>query len=176
VRVGCTEVLLLPCHTCMARCCSLALGLLLQRRQSCSAVVSAHLRVTSHPSNHASRLSSLPCLTVPPQSLKQCTCMQSFQIFGVAGAYIARCIGACVQSNLAMARFMAKHGLKTYQALEVWYVRRLLKIAGGLNRTAVLWQEMFDDGLRPPDASSTVFHVWKLDLAEVQGAPQKCLG
>lgn len=76
----------------------------------------------------------------------------------------------CWRSNANITRFMHQHSLKTYEALEQFYMQRILDSAHRIGVRSVVWEEVFTNGvrLRP---NETLVHVWKtgakLKLAEV---------
>ncbi|KAI1304971.1 Beta-hexosaminidase subunit alpha [Halotydeus destructor] len=83
----------------------------------------------------------------------------------------------CWQSNPNIAKFMQSKGLKTYTDLESYYLQRVVDIVGGLNKSYIVWQEVFDNGVKlQPD---TVVHVWKdgwlQELADVTEAGYSAL-
>lgn len=78
----------------------------------------------------------------------------------------------CWASNPQIRAWMTAAGYGTnYTLLESYYEQRLLDLVGGMNRSYVVWQEIFDNGLNiRPD---TVVHAWKggstaAGLAELQ--------
>jgi hexosaminidase len=65
----------------------------------------------------------------------------------------------CWESNPNIKKFMTDKHITTYAKLEDYYMRRVLDIVKGLNRSYVVWEEVFNDGVDlKPD---TVVHVWK---------------
>uniref|UniRef100_A0A8C5LHH1 Beta-hexosaminidase n=1 Tax=Jaculus jaculus TaxID=51337 RepID=A0A8C5LHH1_JACJA len=67
---------------------------------------------------------------------------------------------SCWASNPNIQTYMEKRGFgEDFRKLEAMYIKRLLGIIASLNKSSIVWQEVFDDGvqLRP----GTVVEVWK---------------
>lgn len=46
-----------------------------------------------------------------------------------------------------------------YKALENYFVQKLVNIAGFLRAESIVWEEVFDNGVKIP--KTTLVHVWK---------------
>lgn len=65
----------------------------------------------------------------------------------------------CWKSSPAINDFMNQMAIKDYDGLEDYFMQRLVKIVEKLNKSYIVWQEVFDDGvILHKDA---VVHVWK---------------
>ncbi|XP_067431476.1 beta-hexosaminidase subunit beta isoform X2 [Thunnus thynnus] len=65
----------------------------------------------------------------------------------------------CWKSNPDIQRFMEQHGFEQdYSKLESFYIQRLLDIVTATKKGYVIWQEVFDNGVKLK--SDTVVHVW----------------
>lgn len=66
----------------------------------------------------------------------------------------------CWASNPAVNAWMAAHGMAgNYSALEAYYIQRLLDVVTGLGKRYIVWQDVFDAGVRL--AGDAVVQVWK---------------
>ncbi|XP_074546204.1 beta-hexosaminidase subunit beta isoform X2 [Halichoeres trimaculatus] len=66
---------------------------------------------------------------------------------------------SCWKSNPDIQKFMAQQGFgQDYRKLESFYIQRLLNIVTSTKKGYMIWQEVFDNGVKlNPD---TVVHVW----------------
>ncbi|XP_072837637.2 beta-hexosaminidase subunit alpha [Pogona vitticeps] len=73
----------------------------------------------------------------------------------------------CWKSNPEIQAFMTKMGFgKDYTKLESFYIQRLLDIVSSYGKGYVVWQEVFDNGVKlKPE---TVVHVWKENAGPYQ--------
>ncbi|XP_004447148.2 beta-hexosaminidase subunit beta [Dasypus novemcinctus] len=66
----------------------------------------------------------------------------------------------CWKSNPEILDFMRKKGFgKDFKRLQSFYVQKLLKIISTTNKSAIVWQEVFDDGLKL--FPGTIVEIWK---------------
>lgn len=56
---------------------------------------------------------------------------------------------------------MKRVRIPNYKQLEAYYIYKLLNISAKLNAKAVVWQEVFDNGV--PLSNDTIVHIWKQD-------------
>uniref|UniRef100_A0A8C2AY99 Beta-hexosaminidase n=1 Tax=Cyprinus carpio TaxID=7962 RepID=A0A8C2AY99_CYPCA len=66
----------------------------------------------------------------------------------------------CWESNPDIQKFMAQQGFgKDYSKLESFYIQRLLDIVAATKKGYMVWQEVFDNGVKLK--ADTQIHVWK---------------
>ncbi|XP_070845347.1 beta-hexosaminidase subunit beta isoform X1 [Chaetodon trifascialis] len=73
----------------------------------------------------------------------------------------------CWKSNPDIQKFMDQQGFgQDYSKLESFYIQRLLEIVTTTNKGYIIWQEVFDNGVKlKPD---TLIHVWKGNQQQYQ--------
>ncbi|KAJ6649281.1 Beta-hexosaminidase subunit beta [Pseudolycoriella hygida] len=64
----------------------------------------------------------------------------------------------CWESNPEIKDFMNKNNVTNYEMLEEIYIQRIVDFVHNLNRSSVVWQEVFENGVRLPNG--TVVQVW----------------
>ncbi|KAK7586163.1 hypothetical protein V9T40_004039 [Parthenolecanium corni] len=72
----------------------------------------------------------------------------------------------CWNSSPEIRSFMRYHNITSFQELESYYIQRVLAITRNLNTKPVVWQEVFDNGVRLTD--DAVVHVWQLESYEAE--------
>lgn len=53
---------------------------------------------------------------------------------------------------------MKAQNLTTYEALEEKYIQRIVDMVNALRKKSIVWQEVFQNGVRL--AAGTIVHVW----------------
>ncbi|XP_062290101.1 beta-hexosaminidase subunit beta isoform X1 [Scomber scombrus] len=73
----------------------------------------------------------------------------------------------CWKSNPDIQKFMKQQGFEEdYRKLESFYIQRLLDIVTTTQKGYIIWQEVFDNGVKlKPD---TIIHVWKGNQQQYQ--------
>lgn len=66
---------------------------------------------------------------------------------------------ACWESNPGIQQWMKEHNYTDYSKLEQHYETTLLELIASLNKQYIVWQEIFDNGLKV--LPNTVIDVWK---------------
>jgi hexosaminidase len=66
----------------------------------------------------------------------------------------------CWLTNNAIADWMKQHGIKTGPALAQYFEENLFQDLQNINKTIVVWQDLFDNGVLL-DKSRTIIEVWK---------------
>jgi hexosaminidase len=64
----------------------------------------------------------------------------------------------CWQSNQKIIDYMKRANLTTFVQLEEFYIQRLIDKVASLKVNAIVWQEVYTNGVRLPNG--TVVHVW----------------
>ncbi|KAJ8002450.1 hypothetical protein DPEC_G00159050 [Dallia pectoralis] len=73
----------------------------------------------------------------------------------------------CWKSNPEVREFMQKMGFGTdYTKLESYYMENIVNITKALNKTSIVWQDVFDYHEKIP--VDTVLHIWKGSPAQIQ--------
>jgi hexosaminidase len=65
----------------------------------------------------------------------------------------------CWESNPQVVAWMAANNIASFEALESYYVQRVITLVDSLGKSVVGWQEIFDNNLTLP--SATVVTAWK---------------
>lgn len=65
----------------------------------------------------------------------------------------------CWKSNPNITAYMTKHNLKSYSELESIWVEGVIKMAQALNVEYIVWEEVFNNGVKID--SKTIVEVWK---------------
>lgn len=65
----------------------------------------------------------------------------------------------CWKSNPNITEWMNTMNFTEYNQLEAYYTNKLLKITNGLGRKATVWQDVYDNGVRPD--KNTYIQIWK---------------
>ncbi|XP_059917944.1 beta-hexosaminidase subunit alpha isoform X1 [Gadus macrocephalus] len=108
---------------------------------------------TFGPINPASALS----YTFMSQFLKEVTSVFPDPYFHLGGDEVNF---SCWQSNPDVRAFMQKMGFgKDYTKLESFYMENIVNITSNLNKTSIVWQDVFDYHERIP--KDTILHIWK---------------
>lgn len=83
----------------------------------------------------------------------------------------------CWASNPAINKFMKSHGIVGLKQLEEYYIQKILDINSRLGVKSIVWQEVFDNGVRLNE--STIVHIWtgsqQDELYQVTGSGYKAL-
>lgn len=66
----------------------------------------------------------------------------------------------CWKSNPHITNFMKNNNIKTYEALENYYIQRLIEIVEKLDKKMIVWQEVFDNKVKLRK-NNTYVHIWK---------------
>ena len=66
---------------------------------------------------------------------------------------------SCWASNPDIQQWMEDRGFTNYARFETFYMSKLLQLMEELNKSYVVWQEVFDNGNKIKD--DTIIHVWK---------------
>uniref|UniRef100_A0A672J6J6 Beta-hexosaminidase n=1 Tax=Salarias fasciatus TaxID=181472 RepID=A0A672J6J6_SALFA len=69
---------------------------------------------------------------------------------------------SCWKSNPDIRTFMQKMGFGTdFAKLEGFYIENIVNITSALNKTSIVWQEVFDNHIQVSNLSLSVVEVWK---------------
>ncbi|CAH1112226.1 unnamed protein product [Psylliodes chrysocephalus] len=70
----------------------------------------------------------------------------------------------CWESNSNIAQFMKKHKIGDYNALESYYIQKVINLVDKLKYKSIVWEEVFNNGVKVP--KETIVHVWKGDWTD----------
>lgn len=74
---------------------------------------------------------------------------------------------SCWKSNPDITKFMDEYGFgRDYSKLESFYIQRLLDIVTTTKKGYIIWQEVFDNGVKLK--ADTLIHVWKGNQQQYQ--------
>lgn len=65
----------------------------------------------------------------------------------------------CWKSNPNITQWMAAMNFTEYHELEAYYTNKLLGITNGIGKKATVWQDVYDNGVRPD--KNTYIQIWK---------------
>jgi hexosaminidase len=65
----------------------------------------------------------------------------------------------CWKSNPDIQTWMTKMNFTSYHQLEAYYSSKVLNIAKGLKKKSIVWQDVYDNGVKLD--KSTVIQIWK---------------
>ncbi|RNA39192.1 beta-hexosaminidase subunit beta [Brachionus plicatilis] len=65
----------------------------------------------------------------------------------------------CWKSNPNISEWMAERNMTDYHQLEAYYSSKILQIAKDLNKKVTVWQDVYDNGVRPE--KTTQIQIWK---------------
>jgi len=68
----------------------------------------------------------------------------------------------CWESNQEIEKWLSENPLRKATDLHTVYLNKLVKITSNLNKTNVVWQEVFDDKVKI-NPKNTIVNVWKQD-------------
>ncbi|XP_059486841.1 beta-hexosaminidase subunit beta-like [Neocloeon triangulifer] len=71
----------------------------------------------------------------------------------------------CWKSNPDITKYMKMHNFTGYNQLESFYVDKAVQTIYALNKSTIVWQEVFDNGGTRLDRN-TVVHIWKGNYPE----------
>ncbi|KAL1501005.1 hypothetical protein ABEB36_006411 [Hypothenemus hampei] len=66
---------------------------------------------------------------------------------------------SCWQQSDNITSFMKTHSIATYEALESYYIQKVMDLVEKLQYNSIVWQEVFSNGAKLPE--NTLVHVWK---------------
>lgn len=59
---------------------------------------------------------------------------------------------------------MKKHKIGDYNALESYYIQKVINLVDKLKYKSIVWEEVFNNGVKVP--KETIVHVWKGDWTD----------
>lgn len=65
----------------------------------------------------------------------------------------------CWKSNPNISEWMVQRNMTDYHQLEAYYSSKILQIAKDLNKKVTVWQDVYDNGVRPE--KTTQIQIWK---------------
>ena len=79
---------------------------------------------------------------------------------------------SCWKNNPKIKQFMSKNSINSVNKLEEYYIQNVLDIIGKLNRSYIVWQDVYDNNVNMKQ--DTVVQIWKYNweqtMKQVTGA------